>query len=391
MPDAPAPLVVTVVLDGAGVGDAPDAAAYGDAGADTLGHVVRAERPALPNLARWGLGKLVHGVPQRAEYDASWGRLTERAAGKDSTTGHWALAGLVLQTPFPTYPGAFPAELIDAFCREAGVEGVLGNEVASGTEIIGRLGAEHVATGRPIVYTSADSVFQVAAHTDVVPLDALYAMCRAARERVCVGEHAVGRVIARPFGGAAGAFERDAAARRDFSLLPPEPTLLDTLQRAGVRTVCVGKIASLFGGAGVDEEIKTAGNDDGVAATLSAIVDAGQESTFIWTNLVDFDELYGHRNDAPGYAAALEAFDAALPRLEAALPPGALLLVTADHGNDPTYPGTDHTRERVPFLRFEKGSGAGWALGTAPTFGAHAATVAAHLGVAYDGPGAPLS
>ena len=399
MPDSPAPLVVTIVLDGAGVGDGPDAEAYGDAGADTLGHVVATQRPALPNLARWGLGKLVRGVPQRADYDASWGRLTERAAGKDSTTGHWALAGLVLETPFPTYPDAFPPGLIDAFCREAGplapawdpATGVLGNEVASGTEIIGRLGAEHVATGRPIVYTSADSVFQVAAHTDVIPLPALYAMCRAARERVCTGEHAVGRVIARPFGGAPGAFERDAAARKDFSLPPPAPTLLDTLQAAGVRTVCIGKIASLFGGAGVDEAIPTAGNAAGVEATLSAIVDAGaDEPTFVWTNLVDFDELYGHRNDAPGYAAALEAFDAALPRLEAALPPGAVLMLTADHGNDPTFPGTDHTRERVPLLLYRKGGGPGWALGTAPTFGAHAATVAAHFGVPYGGPGEPL-
>ena len=386
----PAPLVVSIVLDGAGVGNAPDAEAYGDAGADTLGHVVRGQRPALPNLARWGLGKLVQGAPQRAEYDASWGRMTERAAGKDSTTGHWALAGLVLSAPFPTYPEGFPPDVIAAFQNAAGVDAVLGNEVASGTEIIARLGAEHVRTGAPIVYTSADSVFQIAAHTDIVPLGDLYAMCHVARERVCVGEHAVGRVIARPFSGPAGGFQRDSGARKDFSLLPPAPTVLDALRDGGVRTVAVGKIAALFGGQGVDEEIKTAGNAEGVQETLSAIVDAGGEPTFVWTNLVDFDELYGHRRDPAGYANALEAFDHALPRLEAALPDGALMILTADHGNDPTYTGTDHTRERVPVLLFRKGGGPGHALGTAPTFGAHAATVAAHFGVPYDGPGEPL-
>ena len=392
------PLFVTIVLDGAGVGGAPDAAAWGDAGADTLGHVVRQERPVLPTLERWGLGRLVDGLGG-AEAPAapptgpaaSWGRLTERAAGKDSTTGHWALAGLVLAEPFPTYPDGFPPDVIDAFCARAGVDGVLGNRAASGTAIVADLGAEHQATGRPIVYTSADSVFQVAAHVDVIPLDDLYRMCRVARDEVCVGRHAVGRVIARPFAGGVGAYERISAERKDYSLVPPRSTLLDALQGAGVRTVCVGKVASLFGGAGVDVEVKTAGNADGIDKTLAAIRQAAApgEPTFVWTNLVDFDELFGHRNDAAGYARALEAFDAALPALEAALPDDGALLLTADHGNDPTYPGTDHTRERVPVLLYRPGR-AGRDLGTGDTFADHAATVAAFFGVKWGGEGTPF-
>ena len=293
------PLFVTIVLDGAGVGGAPDAEAWGDAGADTLGHVVRQERPALPALERWGLGRLVDGLGGVAEPAASWGRLTERAAGKDSTTGHWALAGLVLDEAFPTYPDGFPPDVIDAFCARAGVDGVLGNRAASGTAIVADLGAEHRATGRPIVYTSADSVFQVAAHVDVIPLDELYRMCRMARDEVCVGRYAVGRVIARPFAGGVGAYERISDKRKDYSLVPPRPTLLDALRDGGVRTVCVGKIASLFGGAGVDVEVKTAGNADGIDKTLAAIREAAAsgDPTFVWTNLVDFDELFGHRND----------------------------------------------------------------------------------------------
>ena len=382
-------IVVSIVLDGAGVGDAPDAEAYGDAGSDTLGHVVRQESPALPTLTRWGLGQLVDGLAAADAPAASWGRLTETAAGKDSTTGHWELAGLRLATPFPTYADGFPPGVIDAFCRVAGVDGVLANRPASGTAVIEAFGAEHERTGRPIVYTSADSVFQVAAHTDVVPLDALYAMCRAARDEVLVGEHAVGRVIARPFEGSEGAYERISAKRKDLSLAPHAPTVLDALQRAGVRTVAIGKIASLFAGQGIDQEIKTAGNADGVRATLDAVRAAAARSapTFIWTNLVDFDELYGHRNDAPGYAAALEAFDAALPELEAALPDGGRILLTADHGNDPTYPGTDHTRERVPVLLYDGRPGR--ELGTG-TFADHAATVASAFGAEWDGPGTPL-
>lgn len=384
-------LFVSIVLDGAGVGHAPDAEAYGDTGSHTLGHVCEQERPALPALERLGLGRTADlaGLAPVDTPEAAWGRLTERAAGKDSTTGHWALAGLVLDRPFPTYPDGFPPEVLAAFRERAGVEGVLGNRPASGTAIIAELGEEHARTGRPIVYTSADSVFQIAAHVDVIPLDALYAMCRVARDEVMTGEHAVGRVIARPFTGSPGAYERISAKRKDFSLAPPAPTVLDALRQRGVRTVAVGKIASLFGGQGVDEEIKTAGNADGIEKTLAAIREAAAADTptFIWTNLVDFDELYGHRNDPAGFARALEAFDAALPDLLAALPDGARLLLTADHGNDPTYPGSDHTRERVPVLL---AGGTSEAIGTRETFADHAATVAAYFGVRWDGPGTPF-
>ena len=389
-------LFVTLILDGAGVGDAPDADAYGDAGSDTLGHVCARERPHLPHLQRLGLGnaaslsgRALAGVPSAARPEASWGRMTERAAGKDSTTGHWALAGLVLETPFPTYPDGFPPEVVRAFCERTGVDGVLANRPASGTTVIAELGEEHQASGRPIVYTSADSVFQIAAHTDTVSLEDLYAMCRVARDEVCVGEHAVGRVIARPFMGEPGAYERISAARKDFSLLPPAPTLLDALRAHGVRTVAVGKIAALFGGRGVDEEVKTAGNADGIGKTLAAMRDAAAsgEPTFVWTNLVDFDELYGHRNDSEGYARALEDFDRALPDLLAALPETGRLLLTADHGNDPTYPGSDHTRERVPVLM---AGGGVREIGTRATFADHAATVAAFFGADWAGPGTPF-
>lgn len=397
------PIFVTLVLDGVGVGGAPDAERWGDAGADTLGHVCATARPRLPNLARWGLGRVapLDGVAPAAEPAAGWGTLAATAAGKDSTSGHWELAGVVLDRPFPTYPDGFPDALVAAFCQEAGVDGALGNVAASGTAIVEALGEGHVRTGHPIVYTSADSVFQIAAHVDVVGLERLYAMCRAARERVCVGAHAVGRVIARPFAGAPGAFERVASARKDFALRPPRRTVQEALQEAGVRTVAVGKVAALFAGAGFDLEAPTSGNADGIEQTLAAIGEAVERNapTFVWTNLVDFDELYGHRNDVQGFARALEAFDAALPKFEAALPPGARLVVTADHGNDPCFPGTNHTRERVPLLLFEKGAPAR-PLGARATFADHAASVAAHFeesddfkepdgfGVSWDGPGA---
>lgn len=380
--------VVSIVLDGVGLGGAPDADAYGDAGADTLGHVVRQEAPHLPHLTALGLGCLVPALGGPRAPSASWGRLAETAAGKDSTTGHWELAGLPLETPFPTYPHGFPDDVIAAFCREAGVEGVLANVPASGTAVIAAHGEAHQASGYPIVYTSADSVFQIAAHVDTVPLEQLYAMGRAARERVCVGEHAVGRVIVRPFEGVPGAYTRLSHARKDFSLPPPGPTVLDALRRAGVRTVAVGKIGALFAGQGIDAEVKTSGNADGIARTLEALAEPAAAPTFVWTNLVDFDELYGHRNDAPGFARALEAFDAALPALLDALGKDDALLVTADHGNDPTFPGTDHTRERVPLLVYRPGH-EGRALGDG-VFADHAATVAALFGVPYDGPGRAL-
>lgn len=378
-------LFVTIVLDGVGIGAQPDAAQFGDAGSHTLGHVCAVAHPALPNLAALGLGRIVPltGVPAVDAPRANYGRMREVSAGKDSTTGHWELAGLRLERPFPTYPNGFPASMIDAFVEKTGYEGVLGNKAASGTVIIDELGAAHQRTGRPIVYTSADSVFQIAAHKDTIAVDELYRICQIARGAVCVGEHAVGRVIARPFVGTPGHYTRVQAERKDFSRLPPR-TLQQALQEHGVRTVSVGKIDSLFGGLGFDEAYKTRSNAQGIAETLRLVRAHGPESppTFIWTNLVDFDELYGHRNDPDGFARTLEAFDAAVPALLEALPPGARLVFTADHGNDPTTPSTDHSREYVPLLVY--GGDAGRDLGTRPSFNDHAATVAAYFGIVFE-------
>ncbi len=385
------PLFVTIILDGVGIGAQPDAARYGDAGSDTLGHVCAVARPALPHLAQLGLGCIapLAGVPPAPAPRAHYGRMREVSAGKDSTTGHWELAGLRLEQPFPTYPDGFPAEVIDAFVAKAGCGGVLGNRTASGTAIIEELGEAHQRTGHPIVYTSADSVFQVAAHKDTIPLEALYRMCRIAREEVCVGAHAVGRVIARPFVGRPGAYRRVSAERKDFSLLPPEP-VQQALRRCGVRTVSVGKISDLFGGVGFDESHKTKSNDEGLAETLRQMRALGRDGrpAFLWTNLVDFDQEFGHRNDPDGFARALEAFDRALPVLLEALPEGGRLVLTADHGNDPTTPSTDHSREYVPLLVY--GHGGGRNLGTRASFNDHAATVAAFFGVDFETPGIPF-
>ncbi|NNE70315.1 MAG: phosphopentomutase, partial [Rhodothermales bacterium] len=352
LPRTRAPLFVTIVLDGVGAGWQPDAGDYGDEGANTLGHVCARERPRLPNLEKAGLGRILplEGVAPAAHPEASWGRLTERSAGKDSTTGHWELAGLRLSQPFPTYPNGFPADLLNDFRAAAGVNGILGNEVASGTEIIARLGDAHVETGHPIVYTSADSVFQVAAHTDVVPLERLYAWCEAARTQVCVGEHGVGRVIARPFTGEAGAYRRLSDKRKDYAMAPPAGTVQSTLQGHGVTTVSVGKVADLFAGVGFHEQIKTGRNAIGIEKLVDRIRAWDGSPTYVWVNLIDFDQEFGHRNDPAGFAACLEEFDRALPEIRAAMPSNGGLLITADHGNDPTYPGTDHTREYVPVL-----------------------------------------
>ena len=382
-------MFVTIILDGVGIGAQPDADAYGDAGSHTLGHVCAAERPDLPNLARLGLGRIadLDGVPPVETPAASFGRMTEISAGKDSTTGHWELAGIRLDAPMPTYPDGFPLEVIARFLEKTDEAGVLANKPASGTDVIAEYGPEHARTGYPIVYTSADSVFQIAAHTDVIPLERLYALCRIAREEVCVGAHAVGRVIARPFTGEAGAYERISAKRKDYSRKPTATTLQEALRAEGIRTVAVGKIGDLFGDVGFDEVLKTTSNAEGVARTIEAIR-AGDANTFIWTNLVDFDQLYGHRNDPAGFARALEAFDRALPEIVAALPDGARLLLTADHGNDPCFPGTDHTREYVPVLLLTSGTPGGRDLGLRATFADHAATVADHFGVSFKSGGA---
>ncbi len=368
---------VLIVLDGAGIGSLPDADRYGDAGSATIPHVASAVGGLrLPTLQRLGLGGIapVEGVPPADLPLACFARAAERSAGKDTTTGHWELMGLVTEVPFPTYPDGFPTDLLDAFERAIG-RGTLGNCVASGTEIIDRLGAEHVATGRPIVYTSADSVFQIAAHEGVTPLETLYEYCRIAR-RLLVPPHEVGRVIARPFVGEPGSFHR-TPNRHDFSLVPPSDTVLDRVRAAGLPVVGVGKIGDIFAMKGIDRSLPTKGNAQGMQTTLSVV--AEQPDGFVFTNLVDFDMLYGHRNDALGFADALEAFDVWLPSLLERLVPGDLLVVTADHGTDPCYPGTDHTREYIPVLFYRPGK-PGRDLGTLESFADLGATVAAHLG-----------
>jgi phosphopentomutase len=341
------PRVLVIVCDSWGVGDAPDAATYGDQGSDTLANTAGAVGGIrAPNLQALGLGMLttIRGIEATAAPGSAHGRATERSAGKDTTTGHWEMMGIRLDEPFPLYPEGFPADLITAFEREIG-RSVLGNRPASGTTIIAELGEEHLRTGRPIVYTSGDSVFQIAAHKSVVDLPTLYEWSRAAR-RLLTGPHGVGRVIARPFEGEPGAFVR-SPERRDFSVPPPGPTYLDRLQEAGVAVFGVGKIRDIFSGQGITEARYSDSNDHGVDLSLEYLGRPGR--VFVFTNLVDFDSKYGHRNDPSGYAACVEAFDRRLPELIEGLR-GGTLLITGDHGCDPTTPPTDHSRERTPLL-----------------------------------------
>jgi phosphopentomutase len=338
-----------LVADGVGCGGAPDAAAYGDAGADTLGNLAsRVGRLQLPNFQALGLGAVtgISGVPAATTPQGAVGVMQEASAGKDTIIGHWEMAGLITDRPLATFPTGFPPAITDAL-RAASGRGLLGNKPASGTAIIDELGPAHMATGDLILYTSADSVLQIAAHEQVVPLAELYAVCEKAR--AIADRHDIGRVIARPFVGQPGAFRR-TYNRRDYSLVPPAPTLLDTLTAAGIPVVGVGKIGDIFAGRGLSESLHSEGNTDGMRLTLDALGRLPRGLLFV--NLVDFDMLYGHRNDAPGFARALGELDAWLPALRAALGPDDAVFVTADHGNDPTTPGTDHTRERVPLLAF---------------------------------------
>jgi phosphopentomutase len=345
------PRVLLLVCDSWGIGDAPDAAAFGDEGSDTLGNTSRAVGGLrAPHLEELGLGLLtaIEGMAPRAGAGTAHGRATERSAGKDTTTGHWEMMGLRLEEPFPLYPDGFPAEIIEPFRDEIGL-GILGNKPASGTEILKELGERHLRTGEPIVYTSGDSVFQIAAHTDVVDLETLYRWCRIAR-RLLVGPHLVGRVIARPFDGPPGAFVR-RPERRDLSVPPPGPTVLDAIVDAGVNVQGVGKIGDIFSGRGISSSTYSESNDDGLDLTIKLLgerLDGGRGS-FVFTNLVDFDSKYGHRNDPEGYARAIEALDERLPEVIEALD-GGVLVITGDHGCDPTTPPTDHSRERVPLL-----------------------------------------
>jgi phosphopentomutase len=338
--------VLLMVLDSVGIGEMPDAAEYGDGGADTLGHTLGSRRVEVPNLGALGLGNIRRlPVEPVARPDGAFGRAAMMSRGKDTTTGHWEMAGIITRRPFPTYPDGFPPRVIEPFERFIGRR-VLGNKPASGTEIIKELGQQHVQTGRPIVYTSADSVFQIAAHEEVVGLDELYRWCEIARE-LLTGEDEVGRVIARPFAGEPGNFRR-TEARRDYAIDPPEETLLDKMKSAGLRVAAVGKIGSIFCHRGTTEELAAGNNDASLDQTLRALGVTG--TGLIFTNLVDFDMLYGHRNDVEGYARALEQFDRRLPEIQSAMRDDDLLIITADHGCDPGDVSTDHTREYVPVL-----------------------------------------
>jgi phosphopentomutase len=341
--------IVWIVLDSVGVGEMPDASAYGDAGSDTLGNIARLRGLDLLNLRSLGLGNLkqIPQLPKALAPEGNYGRCTLASPGKDTTTGHWEMVGIHLEKPFPLFPHGFPPEVMKPFEARIG-RSSLGNKAASGTEIIAELGEEHMATGSPIVYTSADSVFQIAAHEEVIPLWELYRMCEIARE-ILTGPYEVGRVIARPFEGEPGAFKR-TTNRHDYAVPPPRGMLLDQLEEKKVEVFSVGKIFDVFLGRGIADHVLTKGNADGMAKTLAAMNDV--HAGLIFVNLVDFDSLYGHRNDVEGYAGALEEFDRWLPSFRKALQPGDLAILTADHGCDPTTSSTDHSREYTPLLVF---------------------------------------
>jgi phosphopentomutase len=370
--------VIIIVLDSAGIGELPDAAEYGDEGSNTLGNIAAAVPGfSLPNLEKLGLGNIdgIVGFKAAEEPLGCFGKMAERSVGKDTTTGHWELAGITLRKPFPVYPEGFPGDLVERFEKAIGTK-TLGNYPASGTVIIKELGQQHVKTGYPIIYTSADSVFQIAAHEDVIPVQRLYEICRTARE-ILTGEHAVGRVIARPFTGSDGNYTR-TANRRDFSLEPPEKTLLDHVKEAGLEVKAVGKIDDIFAGRGITQSIHVKDNMEGVDKTIGFIKE--RFSGLIFANLVDFDMYYGHRNDPDGYARALEEFDGRVPEIIDAMARQDILFITADHGCDPTTVSTDHSREYVPLLVYGKEIRMGINLGTRKTFSDLAQTTAEYLG-----------
>ena len=379
--------VTLIVLDSVGVGALPDAADFGDTGAHTLGHTLQKTGKALPNFAALGLGNIegVGSLPKPIAPLASYGRLEEVSPGKDTSTGHWEFMGVTLSHAFRTFT-AFPSEVMNAFDALTG-RGHLGNRPASGTAILDELGETHLQTGEPIVYTSADSVFQVAAHVDKVPLETLYSWCEGAR-KLLQGEHAVARVIARPFAGTPGNFRRLGEARRDYSLTPPHETVLDVLKAGGKAVVGLGKIPDIYNHMGFTEEIHTDSNQDGITKTLAAM--KKRPDGLVFCNLVEFDSLYGHRRDPEGYAEALAETDARLPELLDAVKSGDWLLFSSDHGNDPTFRGTDHTREYGLLLAYSPGVSAK-DLGTRPSFADVGATVAELLGVAWAGEGSSFA
>ncbi|HKK22033.1 MAG TPA: phosphopentomutase [candidate division Zixibacteria bacterium] len=378
---------IIIIIDACGVGELPDAATYGDEGSSTLPHVAEAVGGLkMPACTRLGLGNIVpiQGVPPQYKPGAAFGKMTEQSAGKDSTTGHWEIAGLITPKPFPVFPNGFPPDLVAEFERRAGIK-TMANHPASGTEIIKELGERHLQTGEMILYTSADSVFQLAAHEDLYPPEKLYQICTIARE-LLQGEFAVGRVIARPFVGSPGNFTR-TAHRRDFSLEPPSATLLDLLQKAGHSVFAVGKISDLFAGRGVNQKVKTANNMEVMDAVVSA-VDSDSTHQMIFANCVDFDEKWGHRNDEKSFANGLEMFDERLDRLLPTLRQDDMLIITADHGCDPTIKtSTDHSREYVPLLVYGAALKRGVDLGTRGCFCDVACTLAEWFGIRHNFPG----
>ena len=358
--------VIWIVLDSVGMGEMPDSKEYGDVNVNTIGNVSKAIGGLkVPNMEALGLGNIdgIAGLNKVEAPKGCYARFAEASRGKDTTTGHWEMGGVISNVPFPTYPDGFPKEVIDQFIKAVGRD-ILGNKPASGTEILDELGDEHMKTGKPIVYTSADSVFQIAAHEDIIPLQELYSMCEKAR-RILVDKHAVARVIARPFIGKPGAFTR-TPNRRDFSLVPPYDTALDKLKKSDFHVMAVGKIEDIFSGKGITEAVHTKDNMDGVDKTLEYMKEA--KNGLIFTNLVDFDMKWGHRNDYKAYGKGLEEFDARLPEILSAMKDTDIMFITADHGCDPTTPGTDHTREYVPFIAYGKPLKSGVNLGTRLTF-----------------------
>ncbi|MBI9070575.1 MAG: phosphopentomutase [Melioribacteraceae bacterium] len=366
-----------VVLDGVGVGEMPDAASYGDAGSNTIANIAKSQNGiSLPNLQKFGLGNItdIEGVPPESNPLASWGKLTEISLGKDSTTGHWELGGVKVDFDFPYYPNGFPQKLVDEFIRLTDCGGILGNIAASGTEIIKELGDEHVKTSYPIVYTSADSVFQIAAHEEVIPLERQYEICKIARNKLLVGGDSVGRVIARPFVGTSGNYVR-TTNRKDFSIDPSGKTILDLFLENNINTVAIGKVNDLFNYRGIKVQEKTKSNKEGIKKIIDYT--AKVSNSLIFTNLVDFDVYYGHRLDPGGFYKALKEFDDELPNIIGSLDESDAIVFTADHGNDPTVKSTDHTREYVPLLYFRKNKD-GVDLGTRETF-SDVAQTAAHF------------
>jgi phosphopentomutase len=376
---------IILVIDSGGVGEMPDADQYGDKGSDTIGHVAAAAGGLdMPAFRRLGLGNLhpIKGVDPLDRPEGSYGRMFEKSAGKDTITGHWEMAGLVTQVPFVTFPNGFPPEVLRPF-EEAIGRGTLGNKAASGTEIIAELGEEHMKTGKPIVYTSADSVFQVAAHEEVIPIDELYRICQIARDQL-TGKYQVGRVIARPFVGEPGHFTR-TYRRRDYSVDPPGETAIARIAASGRKVTGIGKIKDIYNGIGITESHKMKNNADGLEITLD-VLEKDASSGLVFTNLVDFDMLYGHRNDARGYAQALLELDRFLPRIMGAMKPGDALFITADHGCDPTIlTSTDHTREYVPLMVWGPSLKPGQDLGVRGTFGDMGVTILDGFGIEKEG------